>query len=134
MARIFKTNIDLDNNQLLNAVVEVLATAPSSPTAGRIYFDSATSKLRYYTGAAWIDLVAAPTAGYASDIGDGATTAIVVTHNLNSRDVMVLTRQNATPYAYVEPDMVATTVNTVTLTFATAPTAAQYRALVWKVA
>jgi hypothetical protein len=31
-------------------------TAPSSPTAGMIYFDQNTSKLRCYDGSQWNDL------------------------------------------------------------------------------
>jgi len=52
----FLTNIDLVNNQILNVVIQVLPSAPSSPPAGRFYFDSSISKLRYYNGVAWIDL------------------------------------------------------------------------------
>jgi hypothetical protein len=52
------TNIDLAGNQLLNVVVQVLASAPSSPAAGRFYFDSVFNKLRYYNGSAWVDLSA----------------------------------------------------------------------------
>ena len=31
-------------------------TAPGSPSAGQVYFDSGTNKLRVYTGSAWADL------------------------------------------------------------------------------
>jgi hypothetical protein len=72
--------------------------------------------------------------GFAADVGDGTSTVITVTHNLGSRDVVVVLREAAAPYAYVYPDVEAATTNTVTLRFATAPTAAQYRALVHRVA
>ena len=52
----FLTNIDLANNQMLNVVVQVLASAPSSPAAGRLYYDSSLSKMRYFNGSAWINL------------------------------------------------------------------------------
>ena len=50
------TNIDLANNQILNVVAQVLASAPSSPAAGRFYYDSILNAMRYYNGASWIDL------------------------------------------------------------------------------
>lgn len=53
MAMKFLTDINLLGNQLQNAVVQVLATAPSSPKEGQIYYNS-TDKLIYrYDGANW---------------------------------------------------------------------------------
>lgn len=67
---------------------------------------------------------------YATDVGDGAATSYVITHNLGTRDVIPLLRENAAPYAYKEPDFEATTINTITVRFSVAPTAAQYRVIV----
>lgn len=67
---------------------------------------------------------------YATAIGDGTASAIVVTHNLGTRDVEVVIR-NATTYEKVEADDVATTTNTVTLTFASAPATGAYRVAVF---
>ena len=66
---------------------------------------------------------------YSADVGDGSTTAITVTHNLNTKDVTVSVRDKATD-AGVLVDWTATSVNVVTLTFAVAPTAAAYRATI----
>ena len=55
----FLTNLDLQNNQLLNARFQVLAAAPSNPKAGQVYFNSADNRLYGYTGSEWIDLTAA---------------------------------------------------------------------------
>lgn len=52
----FLTNIDLNKNQLLNAVIQVLASAPASPTAGQIYYNSSDNNMYYYDGTAWIDM------------------------------------------------------------------------------
>src|SRR6266540_2049132 len=65
----YLANIDLSGNQLLNVVVQVLAAAPSSPAAGRMYYDSSLQKLRYYNGSGWVDLDATAT--------DAATKAYV---------------------------------------------------------
>lgn len=67
---------------------------------------------------------------YAANIGDGVAANIVVTHNLNIRDVQVSVYETASPYNMVWPDVQMTSVNTVTLGFASAPTAGQYRVVV----
>lgn len=66
---------------------------------------------------------------YATLIGDGATTAIAVTHNLGSQDVTYSVR-DATSNEFIDTDAVATSTNVLTLTFAVAPTSNQYRVVV----
>lgn len=65
----------------------------------------------------------------AATIGNGAATAIAVTHNLGTKDVTVSLRDAASDAA-VDTDWVATDVNTVTFTFATAPATNAYRATI----
>lgn len=67
---------------------------------------------------------------FAADVGDGAATSYVITHNLGTRDVVVQVRDNTTPYAVMGVDMEATSTNTVTLRFAIAPTSNQYRVII----
>jgi len=67
---------------------------------------------------------------YAVAIGDGTSTSITVTHNLNTRDVTVGVYDAASTYDEVMCDIQHTTVNTVTLLFSVAPTSGQYRAVV----
>lgn len=52
----FQVDIDLNKFQLLNAVIQVLATAPGSPAAGQVYYSSADSTFYGYNGTIWIDL------------------------------------------------------------------------------
>ena len=51
-------DLDLSKNQLLNAVVQNLAVAPTSPADGQIYWDTADDTLYVWNadGSAWIDL------------------------------------------------------------------------------
>ena len=63
----------------------------------------------------------------AFDVGDASATSFTLTHNLNTRDVMVQIAEKGTPYGVVLADVELTTVNTVTVGFATAPSSNQYR-------
>lgn len=70
--------------------------------------------------------------GAVANVGDGTNTAYAITHNLNSRDVIVQVYDNTT-YDTVFVDTVRTSVNVVTLTFATAPSSNAYRVVIQRV-
>lgn len=67
---------------------------------------------------------------FAASIGDGSATSIAVTHSLNTRDVQVEVYTTAAPYDTVIVDVERTSVNAVTLNFATAPASNEYRVVV----
>jgi len=81
-------------------------------------------------GGSVISIDTAVTARKASAaIGDGTSTTLTFTHNLNSQDIAVSVYDTATRTG-VLCDWVANGVNTVQLTFGVAPTAGQYRVTV----
>jgi hypothetical protein len=56
MARPFVTHIDLAKNELQNAVIQPLASAPSSPVEGQIYYNTTDDTIYVWANGAWLDL------------------------------------------------------------------------------
>jgi len=58
MAIEYYSSIDLNKNELQNAVVQNSGTAPSSPAEGQIYYDSTAGEktIYVYNGSAWINV------------------------------------------------------------------------------
>jgi hypothetical protein len=65
-----------------------------------------------------------------ANIGDGSAFTYAVTHNLNTRDVIVRVFPNSGQFDDVEVDVQRTSVNAVALVFATAPATNAYRVVV----
>lgn len=52
----FLTNINLNKNELQNAVVQNLGSEPQEPKSGQFYYDSVANKLKIYNGTSWVVL------------------------------------------------------------------------------
>lgn len=68
----YLTNIDLSHNALLNAAMQPLASAPSSPVTGQVYFDTGLGQFGVWNGSSW---------AYMGSGGGTVTTASVVSTN-----------------------------------------------------
>lgn len=83
MARIeYLAHINLNKNELQNAVIQPLGTAPSAPNLGQIYYDTASTPdvMRQWDGTAWQPVGGIYThpnhTGDVQSVGDGATTIV----------------------------------------------------------
>jgi hypothetical protein len=58
MAIKFVTNINLNQNELQNAVIQNLANAPGSPREGQVYYDSSVGdkSIYFWDGTQWVDV------------------------------------------------------------------------------
>lgn len=89
MSRRFLSHIDLNKNELQNAVMQQLASAPGSPVQGQMYYDTVDDTIYVWDGAAWLDLGVQGGAG-ATNLGASyAATTVTITSDTGT-DVTVV--------------------------------------------
>jgi hypothetical protein len=73
----FYNNVNLNKNELQNAVIQTLSSDPGTPSTGQIYFNTNTDKLRIYDGASWLDMPSSGTITNAfTTMTDGSVNAV----------------------------------------------------------
>ena len=92
MAQKFLTNLDLNQNQLINGTFEKLATNPSSGNfEGRLVFNTTTNTLMVYAGGAWKKTVHSIASGGGAGIAEALTVTesngtVTITPNVADTD------------------------------------------------
>ena len=76
-------NIDLNKGQLQAAVIHPLASNPSSPSVGQLYYNTGDDELKVYTSGGWI-AVGADTDNYVDDGSYNASTGIITLERTGS--------------------------------------------------
>jgi len=54
VAKLFLTSIDLNKNELLNGVIQNLATPPANPVAGQLYYNTTDNVIYVWNGTIWV--------------------------------------------------------------------------------
>ena len=128
-------NGTIDVSNVIFTSFAAAAPAASETTAGiaelatQAEVDAGTDDLRIVTPlklATWSGRLRK----VSTSVGDGSATSYVVTHNLNTRDVIIRVFPNSGQYDDVEVDVQRTSTTTATLAFATAPASNAYRVVV----
>lgn len=121
-------SVDVDGETTIgdNGIFLDLFLATSTTTSDRVQIDvlkfGATGRIEETTVAAYFN--------YASNVGNGSSTSFLITHNLDSRDIMVQVRRNTSPYDQIDCAVEFTSTNSVTLTFASAPATDEFRVII----
>lgn len=83
MAIKFLAGINLEKNELQNARIQNLASAPSSPVEGQIYYNTTNNVLQYYDDAGWETISASSGTVTSVSGGTGLTGTVTSTGSIN---------------------------------------------------
>lgn len=73
MAKKILTDINLNQLEAQNVAIQNLASDPSNPVAGQVYFNTTTNKFRCYNGSTWDEM----------GTGGGTVTSVAVSNDTN---------------------------------------------------
>ena len=73
MAKNFLVDLNLNQNEVQNGVIQNLASDPSNPIKGQVYFNTTTNKFRCFNGTTWDEM----------GTGGGTVTSVTVENSTN---------------------------------------------------
>jgi hypothetical protein len=117
--------LEVNRDQATESVLGVSRIATQTET------NTGTNDTAYITPLKLVTYLNNAVGGYAANVGNASATSFTLTHNLGTRDVIVLIYDNST-YEQVYADVVMTSTSVVTVSFATAPALNAYRVVIKK--
>ena len=79
----FLEAIDLSKNELQNAVIQRLATAPASPVTGQFYYNTTDNKAYIWNGTAWTDMTSQGSGDVTQASASGASGRVKISAGAN---------------------------------------------------
>src|SRR5581483_6901317 len=100
------SNLDLNLNQILNLVLQQLASDPGSPSTGQIWYNTTTNYAKYYNGSASVILYPAASTNTATNVvlrdGSGNFSANIGTFNQLTINNSPVNSTDAATKSYVD--------------------------------